>query len=56
MEDAHLPGAWAVMLAGKRTEEPRGRLDIARPDQPAPDVINDRGIRIEEGLFGDPSR
>jgi hypothetical protein len=24
---------------------------MARPDQPSPDVINDRGIRIEDGLF-----
>ena len=23
---------------------------MARPDQPAPDIINDRAIRIEEGL------
>jgi hypothetical protein len=24
---------------------------MARPDQPSPDVINDHGIRIEDGLF-----
>src|SRR5262245_9711643 len=41
----------SVVLVGRRPVALPKRLDMARPDQPAPDVINDRGIRLEEGLF-----